>query len=319
MVEKNNKRLKANLKIRMFLVFLVLSLLFWTLIKLSKAYTTDVVFDVNYKNIPANKVFQSSVISEITASVKSSGFNLLKYKINRKKLNIDLSGFSYKSGLTYYYLPNNHLSELRFQLTVDSSIERISIDTIFVSLGQNKVKKVPVELNAEIQFKLGYNFVGEILMQPDSVLVSGPASLIDTIYKVVTHEISLKEVSGNIERNVSIHSFNNENVILSNSQVELFAEIDRFTEGTLNVTFEVINIPDDVKIITFPKEVAVIYKVGLSNFSKITTENMKVVCDFKQTEEHNQDYMIPALLEQSSLISSVRFVPAKIEFLIEKR
>lgn len=318
MTAKNNKRLKANLKVRMFFVFLVLSVLFWSLIKLSKTYTTNIVFDANYINIPENKVFQSSAVSELTASVKSSGFNLLGYKLTRRKLDIDLNSLSYKSGNSYYYLTNNHLSELRLQLNVESSIERISLDTIFVSLGSNKIKKVPIELNAKIQFKLGYNFVGKMKLTPDSILVSGPESILDTIHKIVANGLELKEVSKNISQTVVLKQFSNKNLIYSNNEVLLTAAVDKFTENTLTVPFEVINVAEDLKLTTFPKEIQVIYKVGLTNFSKISAKNIKVVCDFKLSEEHNLDYLIPSLLEQSSLISSVRFVPSKIEFLIEK-
>ena len=45
---------------------------------------------------------------------------------------------------------------------------------------------------------------------------------------------------------------------------------------------------------------------------------MLIVCDFKESEENELNYLIPRLKQQSPLISSVRFVPNKIEFLIEK-
>ena len=318
MTAKSNKRLKSNLKVRVFLIFLVLSVLFWTLIKLSKTYTTNIVFHTNYVNIPENKVFQSSAVSEITAAVKSSGFNLLSYKLKPRELDVNLKNLSHKFGNLYYFLPNNYLADLRLQLNLESTIERVSLDTLFVSLGSNKLKKVPIELDAEIQFKLGFNFVEDLILNPDSVTVSGPESIIDTIHKIVTNRVVLKEVSKNILHSVKLSDFRNNNITLAIDEVMLNAEVDKFTENTLIIPFEVINISEDLKITTFPKEIKIIYKVGLTNFSKITSENIKVVCDFEQSQKHNLNYLIPSLLEQSSLISSVRFVPSKIEFLIEK-
>lgn len=318
MTVKSSKRLKANLKVRVFIIFLVLSVLFWTLIKLSKTYTTNIVFNTNYVNIPERKVFQSSAVSEISASVKSSGFNLLSYKLRARTLDVDLNNISHKSGNLYYMLPNNYLADLRLQLNVESTIERVSLDTLFVNLGSNKNRKVPVELDAEIKFKLGFNFVDAIHLSPDSITVSGPESVIDTIYKVVTNRVELNDVSNNISHLVALNKFPNENVVLSNSDIQLNAEVDKFTENTLTVPFEVINVSEGLKITTFPKEIKVIYKVGLTNFSKITAENIKIVCDYEQSKKHGLDYLIPTLLEQPSLISSVRFVPSKIEFLIEK-
>jgi hypothetical protein len=59
MVAKNNRQLKANLKLKVFLVFLCLSFVFWMLTKLSKVYKSDIEFSVNYHNLPAKRVIQN--------------------------------------------------------------------------------------------------------------------------------------------------------------------------------------------------------------------------------------------------------------------
>ncbi|MCK5815877.1 MAG: hypothetical protein KAH07_08030 [Flavobacteriaceae bacterium] len=318
MKARSVKRLKADLKLRVFTVFLVLSLLFWILIKLSKTYTTELVFDVKYTNIPAAKVFQSASTTTFTVSLKSSGFNLLKYKLKQNTIQVDINKVTYKSGSDYYYLPNNHLLGLQKQLTVDTEIKRVQLDTVFIKMGFNKLKKVPVRLNGDIQFKLGYNFVNQFFLVPDSVSVSGPSKLIDDIHEVNTVTFKKKEVSSNINEIIKLQTFANQNILISSTNITLSAAVDKFTEGTLKVPFKVVNLPEGVSISTFPKEISVVFKVGLSNYNKINSENLKVVCDFSQTEKHQIDYLIPTLKEQSSFISSVRFKPSKIEFLIEK-
>lgn len=318
MVAKNNKRLKSNLKLRMFLVFLTLSFVFWMLMNLSKSYTTEVTFNVEYINLPIDRVFQTEVVREVNASVNSTGFNLLKYKLSKRKFQFNVSNLAYKSGSKFYYLPNNHLTSLKLQLNDNVEIVRIHQDTIFVTLGLNKTKRVPVELNADIQFKLGYNFVNELKVTPDSINITGPESILDTIYTVTTDKVELKAVSTKINELVKLVSFENKKIAMNVSEVSLTAEIDKFTEGSLLVQFKITNLPEDYNITTFPKEIQVIYKVGLTNFNKISADNMKVFCDFKQSQDNKLNYLIPQLEEQSSLISSVRFVPNKIEYLIEK-
>ncbi len=318
MATKNNKRIKANLKLRVFLIFLTLSIVFWMLINLSKTYTTEVVFKVEYINLPIDRVFQTDVVKEVKASVNSTGFNLLKYKLNKRKLQLDVSNLAYKSGSKFYYLPNNHLTGLKLQLNNEISIERIYQDTIFVTLGLNMTKRIPVELNVDIQFMLGYNFVDIIKVTPDSIDITGPESALDTIYTIVSDMVKLVEVSANINEIVSLVPFENKALVINVSEVNLTAGVDKFTEGSLTVPFKIINLPEHYNITTFPKEIQIIYKVGLTNFSKITADNMNVFCDFKQSQDNKLNYLIPQLEGQSSLISSVRFVPNKIEYLIEQ-
>lgn len=318
MVAKNNKRLKANVNLRMFFVFLILTFVFWMLIKLSKSYTSEVVFEIEYVDLPVDRVFQEDATHEVIASVQSTGFNLLKYKIYKKKLQIDASNLAYKKGTRFYYLPNNHLDELGLQLNDIIEIKRIYQDTLFMSLGFNKTKKVPVKLDVSIQFKLGYNFVERIKVIPDSVEITAPEAILDTINFVLTEKLEIVDVSSAIKTTVKLLSFVNNGLAISNSEVELTAEVDKFTEGSITTSFEIVNLPKGIEITTFPKEIQVFYKVGLKNYSKITKENMKVFCDFKRSSENNLNYLIPQIQDQSSLISSVRLVPNKIEFLIKK-
>lgn len=318
MVARNNSVLKSNFKMKMFLPFLVLTFVFWILIKLSKPYSSEVVFNLEYVNLPIEKVFQEQPLSEVSASLNTTGFNLLKYKFTRKSLQIDASNLSYKKEASYYYLPNNHLAEFKLQLSDNPIIERISQDTLFFDLGFNLTKKVPVQLDADIQFKLGYDFMNSFTILPDSVTIVGPQRVLDTLHFVNTQRLDLKEVSTSISTSVELLNYEAMNVTVSSPNVIVTAEVDKFTEGSLIVPFEVRNIPDNVVLTTFPKEIEVFYKVGLKNYSRISKDNLKVICDYQEATDHNLDYLIPQLQEQTSLISSIRFVPSKIEYLIEQ-
>ena len=55
----NSDSLKNNKKLRVFLLFLFLSILFWSLIKLSKEYIAEVEFDLVYSDVPNNKLIQA--------------------------------------------------------------------------------------------------------------------------------------------------------------------------------------------------------------------------------------------------------------------
>ncbi|PHR68750.1 MAG: hypothetical protein COA67_12320 [Lutibacter sp.] len=292
---------------------------FWTLIKLSKTYSSDVVFNVNYRNLETSKTLQSEPIKEISASVVSTGFNLISYKLRKHNLILDLKNIAHKNTSKYYYLPNNHLAELQSQLDIETKVNRVLQDTIFISLGSNKTKKVPVELDADIQFKLGYNIIDEISISPAFIDITGPESQLDTIDKLITERLKLLEISTGINNTIGLKISKYNNISFSESEVLVTAKVDKFTEGSLTVPFSILNLPSNYSIATFPDEVEVIYQVALSNFNKITKENMKIVCDFKDSENNSLTYLIPKLHAKSGLITSVRIVPEKIEFLIEKR
>jgi YbbR domain-containing protein len=294
-------------------------MVFWTLIKLSKTYSSEVVFNVDYNNLEASKTLQSEPIKEIKASVVSTGFNLISYKLRNHNLKVDLNSIAHKNGSNYYYLPNNHITALQSQLAIETKVNRILQDTIFISLGVNKTKKVPVELDADFQFKLGYNILGEILVSPNFVTITGPETQLDTIDKFLTKKLKLSEIATEINSKVSLQDSNYKDISFSESEVLVTAKVDKFTEGSVTVPFQILNLPSNYSITTFPDEVEVIYQVALSNFNKITKENLKIVCDFKDSESNGLTYLIPELQTATGLITSVRIVPEKIEFLIENK
>ena len=318
MAAKNNRQLKANLKLKVFLVFLCLSFVFWMLTKLSKVYTSDIEFAVNYYNLPVKRVIQNDPVKQITASVKASGFSLLNYKINPKKLEVDIHNLAYKTGSIFYYLPNTNLAQLSGQLDVESSIERVVQDTIFFNLGLNKTKKIPVKFNSEIKYKLGYHLVGNVSVVPDSIEITGPEAILDTIYNIQTKKIELLNVSSGFNEDVKLNLIGTEKITYATDHVTVKGNVDKFTEGFFIVPFNIINAPIEYRLTTFPREVKVLYQVGLNDYNKVVKENFVVECDYAVSVDNNLTYLIPELKEGSSLITSVRIIPNKIEFLIEK-
>ena len=133
MAIKTNNRLKTEIRLRIFLVFLILTIIFWLLINLSKTYTSNVEFNVEYINLPADKDIQNEPISLINATLVSTGFNLFRYKFKRKNITLDIENLAYKKGSIFYYLPNDHLFDLKSQLRVGTTITRIDQDTIFIN------------------------------------------------------------------------------------------------------------------------------------------------------------------------------------------
>ncbi len=319
MPTKNYRQLKANLKLKVFLIFLCFSFTFWMLTKLSKVYTSDIEFEVAYYNLPVKRVIQNDPLQQITTSVKASGFSLLNYKINPKTVAVDIRNLNYKTGSIFYYLPNQNLTQLSKKIDVESSIVRVLQDTIFFNLGLNKTKKIPVKFNSDIKYKLGYHLIGNVSIKPDSIEVIGPEAILDTIYAIDTENIELLNVSSGFNKEVNLNLTEVEKITYTATKVNVQGDVDKFTEGFFIVPFTIKNVPVNYRLTTFPREVKVLYQVGLNDYNKVRKENFVVECDYAVSKDNNLTYLIPEIKEESSLITSVRMIPDKIEFLIEKQ
>jgi len=106
---------------------------------------------------------------------------------------------------------------------------------------------------------------------------------------------------------------------MSAIKVKVNGKVDKFTEGTFKIPVTIINVPFGVKVTTFPKEIEVIYQAGLSNFSKITQNDVSVVFDYKQYENDSLiTYLTPIITQKSNYIYALKINPPQLEFLIQK-
>ena len=308
---------KNNKKLRVFLLFLFFSFLFWTLIKLSKEYISDVEFNLVYTDVPKNKLIQNKPVEKVKLTLKTTGFKLLNYGFKERTLDYTLTGINRKRGTEYYSETSSNTNFLQAQLSAETVVLNVEPDTLFFDLGVRKSKQVDVVSQIEFEFKTGFNFVEPYEMNPGKITISGPEKVIDTINEVFTESVTLADLSASFEQEVGILP-PNETVEISEDAVSVKGTVDKITDGSFTIPFEVTNLPRDYLISTYPKEVKVIYQVALKDFNKIPENSFRVQCDYRKTEENNLDYLIPEVVEKPEIIFDVKVIPNKIEFLIKK-
>lgn len=314
---QQGETLKNNRKLRVFLLFLILSIIFWSLIKLSKEYIAEVEFDLNYTDIPNNKLIQNEPDQKIKLTLKTIGFKLLGYQFKKRPLNYTLTEIERKTGSMYFSETNSNVNFLQTQLSVETTVLNIEPDTLFFDLGVKRSKEVEVISRIDFQFKNGFNFIGPYSLHPKTVTVSGPEKVIDTINEVFTASVVFENLSESFERKVKL-IVPDQSVVLSEDEIGVKGQVDKITDGSFMLPFKVINLPRNYIISTYPKEVKVVYQVALSDFNKIPENSFRIQCDYKHTQDNELDYLIPQIVDKPEIISNVKIIPNKIEFLIKK-
>jgi len=302
-----------------FILFFLLAVVFWFLTKLSKEYESTVIYPVAYENLPQDKLLQETPQSELGIHIKATGFKILSGKLFPKTIKIDASNLSAKSATEYYLLLSKQKTSIQKQMNAGVDIDHFMEDSIALNLGVLQQKKVPVQLQSEINYQLGYSAKGNIQITPDSITLSGPESILDTIRSVQTIPLVMNDVASSINEELDLKPFAaSDKIKFNQTSVTLSAEVEKFTEGTQKVSFVILNPPQDVTINTFPKEVTITYKVALSNFNEVNAASFLVECDYLMSSENNLSYLVPRLSRQPDLVKNVKITPSKIEFVIEK-
>lgn len=309
----------TNFKLsKSFMLFVVFSVFFWFLITLSKQYTEKINFPLTYKNIPQDKLLQSVPATSLNVTVSGTGFKLLSAKFFKKEIVLESDLFVNKTSSLYFLLLKNQKINIEKQLVKGIEIESFEKDSIFLNLGSLVSKKIPVIPSLDIHYKGGYNLSSPITVSPDSVFISGPEESLKTISSIRTEMISLVDVSTDFTKQINLLSYDSANIRLDTSFVTVSGKIDSFTEGVLETSFSIINVPKEMKISPFPKIIQVYYTVKLSQFDQVNENSFKIICDFEALEDGRFSFLIPKVAFQQDFIKSIRLVPDKIDFLIQK-
>ncbi len=252
-------------KFKSFLVFLLISVLFWFFGRLSDTYSYIQSFQIKIRDIPAELQFTAPPPAGIDAQLRTSGFQILANRLNTPTLNLSFSDFQKKAPDKYFFLPNAQLS--RFQKKhYRWEWVRFYTDSIILHISKKAQKKVPVVSAVKFHFKPGYRITGEIKFTPDSVRITGPEGLLKNIREVKTESLVLEQIDSDVERKVKlILPVEQENIRIIPTQVTIQAHVQPYTEKEIQLPVKGLG-PDDK---VFPETVTLRFAVAFDKFSEV--------------------------------------------------
>jgi hypothetical protein len=290
----------------------------WLLITLSKEYTTTIVFPIEYNKIAQNKLLQTAPVVALEIVVKTNGFSILRTRFNTETIAINANALKKKTGTTYYLLVKNQKQRIQKQLPSGIALQQIIKDTLFLDIGRLVIRKLPLKPDVKINYHVGYDLSEEIIVTPDSILVSGPEDAMSNLKNIALLPIALEDVMADFTKKVAIKMPEGiKNLKLNAKEIIISGKVEKFTEGTLEVPYTVINIPKGVNINTLFKKIQITFIIGLSSFNKINENSFQIECDYSTSESNNLGYLIPKLVHKPSEVKSYKIIPNEIDFLIQ--
>ena len=92
MAFETSKKLKKKLKsknYKTYLFFLAFTTFLWLALQFSKNYSQEVTFNVKYNETRTDKIIKPNSDSEIKMVLEGNGFELLKYSLFKKAVELD--------------------------------------------------------------------------------------------------------------------------------------------------------------------------------------------------------------------------------------
>lgn len=313
------EKLKNDKQIIVFLICLLIATSLWFLNALSKNYVTTVSYPVKFVNPPSRQFVSNKLPTRFELQVEAHGFTLLRHKlslsfspivINLTQITRDLEASSGK----YSIRTSDLLNSVSAQVSNEISVSGIRPEYFTLVIDSLKTKSVPVRLKADLNFKPQFNLKSPVSISPETVSITGPAILLDSIYFLETEYKSYERLDTETERQIVVQ--HPEHTTVKPEKVNIKIPVEKFTEKEIKIPVQIKNKPDDVKIKLFPADVTVSVLVGLSEFENITPADFVASIDFNAIQPNTEN--INVMIENNpSFMEILRISPETVEYLIE--
>ncbi len=284
---------------------------FWFLVKLSQNYETQWNFEFKYI-LPEHQAFMEKPPVEVRATIGGSGWSLLNFWLFHRKepLVFDLRALplSLVEGRLILDRIQSQISESELQ------VKSINLDYIGLKTGAKGGKLLPIRLDYRVDLLPQFDLSGPIHMDPDSVWVEGPVSILDSLGFWPTDTGRIGPLKAGWKQVVSLAKPQGSPMKIEVEKTTVEIPVEPVVEKTvLFVPVTVVNAPGNFRI--FPATITVYCIVGMSAFHQLDASDFKVEADLEGValkSEHNSVPLSVTCLEKN--VKNLRFSPQSVEF-----
>ena len=305
-------------RLNVFVLFLLLAFFISLLSKLTSPTTHTLQFELQPTKLPARVLLVEDRLPIVDVTITTNGFSLLKYAFKKLKLNVDFSTLQ-KNDTAYYWEQSAHRAEIAQYFNSNTVIENIRPAALSFSYAIQFTKKVPVKINLQPEFVVGYDLKTPLRAQPDSITIVGPEQYLNAIDAVATEGLQKNAIKTDIDVALDLDISDFPSYLkFSTNQVQVLGTVDKFTEGTVSIPVQLVNLPEHLVVSIFPKEIPVVYYTSLSTYDAITPEDFRIECDFN-TLDRSSNVMIPKLVAYPSTAKTAALQINSLEYVITQK
>ncbi|RIH64415.1 hypothetical protein D1164_15100 [Mariniphaga sediminis] len=312
-------KLKNDRQIIVFAICVLIATVLWFLNALEKDYSSTLTYSVKYVNPPEELFLANTPPSKLELNVQAHGFTLLRHKLafSFSPIVIDLTEIRNNmenGGNTVRMSTENLVKLANNQVSKEISVVDVSPQTISLIFDSLATKSVSVLPQVTSGFKPQFYQKGEISVKPESLLISGPSAILDTIYSLHTELKTFSGLDATVESRVRV--VHPDNIKISPNEVLLHIPVEKFTEKELSLPVQVINMPEGLGLKLFPAQISVLFLVGLSDYENISPTDFRVVVDYQKISSGHETLDV-AIDVKPPFIQLLKVSPEEVEFLIE--
>lgn len=304
--------LKSNFSVKLGLFFL--ASLLWFLVVTERNFESVLNIPIKVEGLSEDKCLLKPVADIAKVKVKARGKSLLQLRlISKSFLRLDLSNIegkeSVKLGTEHVVMPRG------LEVT---PVDIIHPDSIYIELDDLAEYEMPIRPQIKTVPSPGYTVTGHIELEPSTVTVRGPKSLLANYKAIESVPDAMKDIKRNTTILLDLMLPEVFGISVVPDKVNALIRIERLGERTIiGVPIKVKNAPPNREITLQPSSVDIKITGGVSVIAELTLDDLTASVDFNRYRP-DRGNGVKVIITSSKPIDIVRSEPEDVFFIVRR-
>lgn len=285
----------------------------------NKTYEVWVNYPLQYKNAPPDVELYADLTTNISIRVRDKAKNVFPYQrrnfrpavvdFNNNDL-VTLNGNNYTISFTNVFEESIKHNFAQSSVIVDYFPKDLSFEVVPID-----TKKLPVKVNLDISCRKQFHLSDSITVSPDSITLYARSSVLDTINIIETHILRANNLNDTLTTTLGLSLPPRTKSVPE--RIEITVPVEAFTEGVQSVPVTVKNVPQKLKVRTFPEQVTIKYLIGISKYADVEASDFGVSIDYEKLIESRSKNEFVDWDYYPSEAKNCKITPPSVEWMIE--
>jgi YbbR domain-containing protein len=292
----------------------VFAILLWISIALTSEYQTTVSIGLDVENLKPGRALARPLPSSVSLKLRGSGWQLVRLSsVPDSRYEIDLSDILYRKRII-----TREEYQDRLRLPAGVQVIEIRPETLLVVLDEKIRRTVPVSVNGDFTFREGYGIVGGMQTTPDSVVLTGAQSLLNSIESWNTVPLRFTNLKSGVTTRADLSDSLSFGVTAVPTTVQVRFDVQPIAEKALQgIAVEVNHLPDDRTVVLIPPKIDIVIRGGVNQIAAVNMKDFKAYIDFKTILLDTTGMLKPSIVGPRD-IRVVGISPERTQYVVRK-
>ena len=302
--------MKKNLHI--VIISFLFSVILWISISLSSDYYTTFEIPLKLTNFPPGYATGSPLPGRISIKLKGIGWKLIAANLTSESdYTVPVGNESGKRTINLY----NYQADNQW-LSSEAEIINISPDTLSFYVEKITSKSIKIIPNLSLSFKNGYGLASKIKIQPDSTIVSGPASYVRNLEIIPTILYKFNKLNDQTVERVPLKSITG--MTYKNNYTYVTLDVQKIVDKNFdNLPVKVIDVPRDRDVVLLPNRINIAVHGGIDILGKMDTTQFKAFVYYRDVVLDTLGSVKPHI-KMPDNTSLLYIKPERLRYIIKK-